>query len=101
MRAHSTEIQGVYLLMFGFYQTTGLAVLNTLARLGDYRYQETRFTDILESVVNATNRLLGEAYTESPVIMMGHADVVVSFSRTHRRKSPLVHDIQTFISSKR
>ena len=30
---------------------------------------------------------------------MGHADAVVSFSRIHRRKSPLVRDIQTFISS--
>ena len=85
--------------MFGFYQTAGLAVLNTLARLGDYQYEETRFTDILESVVNATNHLLGEVYTESPIIMMGHADVVVSFLRIHRRKSPLVRDIQTFISS--
>ncbi len=30
---------------------------------------------------------------------MGHVDAVVSFSRIHRRKSKLIHDIQSFIHS--
>ena len=31
---------------------------------------------------------------------MGHTDAVVSFSRIHRRKSPLVRDIQTLNKSR-
>jgi hypothetical protein len=48
----------------------------------------------MEKQVEAGGRAHREVYQG-----MGHADAVVSFSRIHRRKSPLVRDIQTFISS--
>ena len=122
--------------MFGFYQSAGLAVLNALARLGHYQYQEIhfgsattqridwyqvdekaptvifyyggnwrsyrkedyrfvadtlcsmgvnvaipdffkypehRFSAILDSVVSATNHLMDQVCPEGPVIMMGHS----------------------------
>ena len=54
--------------MFGIYQTGGLAVLNALARPGDYHYQEHRFNGIPKSVVSATNYFLDKVYTEGPVL---------------------------------
>ena len=58
----------------------------------DTRVRRGHSKSLMEKQVEAGGRAHREVYQG-----MGHADAVVSFSRIHRRKSPLVRDIQTFI----
>lgn len=61
----------------------------------DTRVRRGHSKSLMEKQIEAGGIARREVYQG-----MGHADAVVSFSRIHRRKSQLVRDIQTFISSK-
>ena len=61
----------------------------------DTRVRRGHSKSLMEKQIEAGGAARREVYAG-----MGHTDAVVSFSRIHRRKSPLVRDIQTFIQSK-
>ncbi len=61
----------------------------------DTRVRRGHSKSLMEKQVDAGGIARREVYKG-----MGHVDTVVSFSRIHRRKSRLIHDIQTFINSK-